>query len=76
MLKYRFDILYQTKQLKQVNDFMNTLDLGMDSICLKETYAFNYTAEEKPISYFKDLITQAIKSCGGTVLKIEGGKIE
>lgn len=75
-IKYRFDIWYQTPQIKQVNDFMQKLDLGMDTICLKESYGFNYTAEEKPISYFKGLITQAIESCEGRVLRIEGGKVE
>ena len=75
-IKYRFDITYQTKQLKQVSDFMKACDLGEGEICLKETYGFNYTSEEKPIAYFKGLLTQAIESIGGRVLQIEGGKIE
>ena len=75
-LKYRFEILYQTTNLRRVSNFMEKLDLGMDEFCFKEVIAFNYTKEEKPVSYFKELIQQAMESIGHTLIKIEGGKIE
>lgn len=75
-IKYRFEIWYQTKNLRQIGYLLKTFDLGIDGLCTKDVITFVYTAEEKPISYFKELIKQAMESCERTVLKIEGGKVE
>lgn len=75
-LKYRFEILYQTPNLRQVSNFMGNLDLGIDTLCFKDVITFHYTKEEKPVSYFKELIRKALESIGHTLIKIEGGKIE
>jgi len=73
---YRFEIIYQSKNLKDVSDFMSKLDLGTGEIGIYETITFQYTKEEKPISYFKELIKKAYEELGCVVLKIKGGKIE
>ena len=75
-IKYRFEIWYQTKYMKQTSDFLSKCDLGTDCVCLKEVITFNYTKEEKPIDYFKGLIKQAMESGECTLVQIEGGKIE
>lgn len=75
-LKYRFEIVYQTPNLIQANEFMACCDLGIGALCFKEVIYFSYTKEEKPVSYFKDLIRQALEAIGHTLVKIEGGKIE
>lgn len=74
--KYRFEVLYQTQHLKQVSDLMQKLDLGMDEVCFRETIGFYYILEEKPISYFKQLIRQAMEASGNVLINIEGGKTE
>jgi hypothetical protein len=76
MIKYRFEVWYQTKNAKAVSDFLDKCDLGIVNVCLKEIIQFNYTKEEKPISYFKHLIQTAYESYECTVLDIRGGKME
>lgn len=75
-IKYRFEILYQTPNLKQASDFLGKLDLGINEFCFKEVITFTYTKQEKPISYFKELIHHSMKETGYIPIKIEGGKIE
>lgn len=62
--------------MKAASDFLKKCDLGMEGICVKDVITFRYSREEKSVSYFKDLITQAMEMTGHTVLQIEGGKIE
>lgn len=76
MLKYRFEILYQTPRLKRASDFLRRMDLGMQKTAYKEVMTFTYTNEEKPISYFKNLIRIAMEESGFVLLEITGGKIE
>ena len=76
MIIYRFEIIYQSPLMKQVSDFMKKLDLGEQEFCIRETIHFQYSKEEKPVAYFKDLIKQALEACDCKLLDIEGGKIE
>lgn len=76
MLKYRFVVHYQTPHLKQVSDFMRKFDLGDREYTLEEIIQFACHSEEKPVSYFKDLIAQAFASIDHILVHIEGGKIE
>jgi len=55
---------------------MSKLDLGMDGLALREVITFEYTKEEKPIQYFKDLINTAYERMGCKIIDIKGGKIE
>lgn len=55
---------------------MACLDVGVLEFCFKDVITFNYTEEEKPISYFKELIDKAMKEFGYVLMNIEGGKIE
>lgn len=75
-LKYRFVVHYQDKHVKEVSDFLSRCDLGIDGFAFKEVFTFDYSKEEKPISYFKDLFTKAFDQLGRTIIHIEGGKIE
>jgi len=76
MLRYRFEITYQTHGMKLVSAFMEKFDLGFEEIYTKDVYTFNYTEEEKPVSYFKELLRKALENCDCTVFEITGGKIE
>lgn len=76
MLKYRFEVWYQTKGLREVSEFLSKCDLGMDGMCIKDVITFSYTKEEKPVSYFKELIKMAMESCDCQLVQIVGGKIE
>lgn len=76
LLKYRFKILYQTRNAKDVSNFMEKCDLRVGELCFEETIEFGYTAEEKPVAYFKDLIRQAMESTDHILLQIKGGKVE
>jgi hypothetical protein len=75
-LIYRFEVWYQTKNLRLISEFLQKCDLGMDGMCIKDVITFTYTREEQPIDYFKELIVQAMAACEGNVVHIEGGKIE
>lgn len=75
-MKYRFVVVFQTPQLKKISDFLSCLDLGHECFAYKEVMSFSYTKEEKPVSYFKDLIKQAVENSGHVFLYVEGGKIE
>jgi hypothetical protein len=59
-----------------VNDFLGSCDLGIDTICIKDVITFNYTREEKPVSYFKDILKLAMENSECQIIHIEGGKIE
>jgi hypothetical protein len=48
----------------------------MDGMCIKDVITFSYTKEEKPVSYFKELIKMAMESCDCQLVQIVGGKIE
>lgn len=72
---YRFEVIYQTKQLAQVSRFMDALDLSMGEICFEETYKI-YTSVKQSASKVKDIFTKAMESAGWKVMKIEGGLIE
>ena len=75
-LKYRFEISYQTPHIKKASDFMTKLDLGTKECFIKDVLTFEYTKEEKPIQYFKDILTKAFVMMDYTLIHIEGGKIE
>jgi len=75
-LKYRFEFYYQDSSLRDLSSLMSKLDLGMDGLALREVITFEYTKEEKPIQYFKDLINTAYERMGCKIIDIKGGKIE
>ncbi len=76
MTKYRFEISYQNKNIRQVCEFMRKVDLDLGDIYLKEVYGFDYINDEKPIDYFKDLFRQAYETMDCNIINIKGGKIE
>ncbi len=40
MYKYRFDIIWQSKHMKAVSDFLQKCDLGTGQIGIKESFEF------------------------------------
>ncbi len=74
-MKYRFDLIYQNKLMKQVSELMGKLDLDIGEAGIKETCTLT-TSEEREVSFLKDLLTQAFESAECTILHIEGGKVE
>ncbi len=75
-LKYRFTVVWQSKEMKMASDFLEKCDLGIGKVCIKDTMEFTYSKTEQPIEYFKDLIKQAMELCGSILVNIEGGKVE
>jgi|GEM_PF-3065536 len=74
-MKYRFEIHYMNKLLKEIGEFMSKLDLCHNIYALKEIMTF--TAQKQlSIKELKDLITEAYKSCDCEVINIEGGTVE
>lgn len=74
-MKYRFEITYQNKYVKQASDFLRKCDLGIDAFGIKEIISFTSQKDIK-ISEIKEKIDQAYESCDCKILHIEGGKIE
>lgn len=74
-VKYRFEILYQNKSMKQVSEFMRKCDLDLGDICINETYEMT-TSKERDIQEIKGLLYQAFEAAECEILKIEGGKVE
>jgi hypothetical protein len=77
-MRYKFTIWYQTPNLRQVNDFMIKCDIYKQDtvITIEEKFEFKYTGIDRPISYFKDLLKQAMESLGNKLINCEGGPIE
>lgn len=73
-IKYRFEITYQTEQMIHVSVLLRKLDLQIDEVGLKEVMTFS--ANDREVSVYKEVIIQAYVSAGCCVLNIEGGKIE
>lgn len=74
-MKYRFEIIYQTKWIKQASDFMSKCDLGVGEIGIKETITFQ-SQKDLIISDIKEKINQAMNESECKLLHIEGGKVE
>lgn len=75
MIKYRFTILYQNKNMRIASDFMKNCDMNIGEICTEETYEL--TAEkERDVGFLKILLQQAFEYAECKILKIEGGKYE
>lgn len=75
MYKYRFELLYATKQMVTVSNLLKRLDLQMDGIALQETLTFE-SKSDIPVKKCKEIICKSIEEDGGQVIKIEGGKVE
>jgi len=73
--KYKFEVIYQTKEMKLANRFLDDCDVDSGKIGIKEKICFT-ASPEKDIQFFKELIKQAFESCEMELLHIEGGKIE
>ena len=74
-MKYRFEILYQSRSGKYVSDFMNKCDVIVGDICVSDIVTF--TSENRiDIGLIKKTLTQAYESTECKVFKIEGGTIE
>lgn len=74
-MKYRFEVHYMNKILKEVSNLMDKLDLGADLYAIKEIMTF--TSKKNPsIQEIKETIIAAYQSCDCEVVHIEGGKVE
>lgn len=74
-MKYKFEIIYANKNMKQVTDFLNKCDLNIGKIGKVEVMTFN-SENELSIKEVKETIKEAYESCECEVLNIEGGKVE
>lgn len=73
--KYRFDIAYQTKYLRQISDFLRKCDLGGDGFCFREIYEM-VCNKDNDVNILKEVIKQAYENAECNILQIEGGKWE
>lgn len=73
-MKYRFKVIYQTSQLKEVSKMMRQLDQNTGEIGLQEE--FEFSGEDKPIPELKEILVKTFEACEVEILFIEGGKIE
>lgn len=74
-MKYRFQYIYQNKNLQKVSDFLKKCDLGDRQFGFKETIEFT-SKNDIPIPILKETLKEAFEFADCTLLYIEGGKIE
>jgi hypothetical protein len=74
-MKYAFEVIYTTKQLRQVNDFLKSCDLDIGEAGVRERFSFT-SKNDLTIDTIKQKLTEALRMCDYEPLHIEGGKIE
>ena len=74
-MKYRFKIIHQNKWVKDSSEFLSKMDLGFEGFGITEIIEFT-SKKDLDINQIKEKIKEAIESCEGKLLHIEGGKIE
>ncbi len=74
-MKYRFKIVYQTKNLKKICDFMKKCDLDIGILCFEEIYMFD-GKDDISISLIKETFKKGFHLCDCQIIHIEGGKVE
>jgi len=74
-MKYRFEVIYQNKYMKQSNEFLKTCDINIGDIGIKEVFTFT-TNTPKSIQEIKEDIKRCFDLCEMELLNIEGGKVE
>ena len=60
-MRYRVDLVYRNKYIKEVNVLMNKLDLDVGEIGIKQAFTFTSNAN-KPVDVFRKAIIQAFES--------------
>lgn len=74
-MKYRFEVIYQNKWVKQASEFLDKCDLGIGDVGVEEVMTFT-SKKDLEISELKEIIKKAYQSCECQLLHIEGGKVE
>ncbi len=74
-MKYRFEIIYQSENIKEISDFLNRCDLNIGTIGVRETITFT-SQKDLSLSDIKEKIKEAMQESGCKLLHIEGGKVE
>lgn len=74
-MKYRFEIIYANKWMKQASEFLSQCDLQIVGVGIKETMTFT-SKNDLPIDLVKQKFKEAFESCECEILRIEGGKVE
>lgn len=74
-MKYRFEIIYQTKWIKEAGEFFKKCDLGFNDMGLKEIITCN-SKNDLNVIEMKELIKNAYEYAECRLLHIEGGKVE
>jgi|GEM_PF-6851724 hypothetical protein len=75
MFKYRFKVIYQPKEFREVCKFVEKMDLDIGEVGIEQVFQFT-SAKDMPIVELKSHIKSAFLSGEMTILHIEGGKIE
>ena len=75
MKKYRFEIVYQTKEMIEVADWLRTFDFDMEEIAIKHTVILT-SRKEPTVDEIKDAMYKAFVLSEGRLLHIEGGLVE
>lgn len=74
-MKYRFEVTYANKMMLQVSKFINSFDIGTDSLTQKSVLNFS-TKKEIPVPKLKEIIVNGYESADCKVFMILGGKVE
>lgn len=74
-MKYRFEIIYQNKYMKEACELMRKMDCDIGEAGFRETIILT-SKNDKSISEIKELLKQAYQSADCILLHIEGGKVE
>ena len=74
-MKYRFEVIYQNKCIKEASRLMKTLDFDIGDVGIKQSFTFT-SQKDTPICEIKQHIKKAFEYSELEIINIEGGKIE
>ena len=73
--KYKFTVVYATKEMQKACEFMKKLDLDIGEVGIQQSFSFS-SERNIEIPALKELISHSFESDCYKILHIEGGKIE